>query len=63
MVLNEAESVQFDLKTIESATSNFSERNKLGKGGFGEVYKVYIYALCCPPHLLLLWRIGYVLNL
>ncbi|KAG7617021.1 Gnk2-homologous domain [Arabidopsis thaliana x Arabidopsis arenosa] len=33
------ESVQFDLKTIESATSNFSERNKLGKGGFGEVYK------------------------
>ncbi|CAB79281.1 putative protein [Arabidopsis thaliana] len=39
MVSNEAESVQFDLKTIESATSNFSERNKLGKGGFGEVYK------------------------
>ncbi|EOA18209.1 hypothetical protein CARUB_v10006694mg [Capsella rubella] len=34
-----AESVQFDLKTIESATSNFSEHNKLGKGGFGEVYK------------------------
>ncbi|CAN8230931.1 unnamed protein product [Cochlearia groenlandica] len=33
------ESVQFDLKTIESATSNFSERNKLGEGGFGEVYK------------------------
>ncbi|CAN8230897.1 unnamed protein product [Cochlearia groenlandica] len=37
--LNVAESVQFDLKTIESATSNFSERNKLGEGGFGEVYK------------------------
>ncbi|KFK28893.1 hypothetical protein AALP_AA7G061900 [Arabis alpina] len=33
------ESVQFDLKTIEAATSNFSEQNKLGKGGFGEVYK------------------------
>ncbi|CAF2269754.1 unnamed protein product [Brassica napus] len=33
------ESVQFDLKTIEAATSNFSERNKLGQGGFGEVYK------------------------
>ncbi|XP_024013897.1 cysteine-rich receptor-like protein kinase 17 isoform X3 [Eutrema salsugineum] len=33
------ESVQFDLKTIEAATSNFSERNKLGEGGFGEVYK------------------------
>ncbi|CAE6181188.1 unnamed protein product [Arabidopsis arenosa] len=33
------ESVQFDLKTIEAATSNFSEHNKLGVGGFGEVYK------------------------
>ncbi|KAF8057305.1 hypothetical protein N665_1261s0008 [Sinapis alba] len=33
------ESVQFDLKTIESATNNFSEHNKLGEGGFGEVYK------------------------
>ncbi|KAH0894544.1 hypothetical protein HID58_056973, partial [Brassica napus] len=33
------ESVQFDLKTIEAATSNFSASNKLGQGGFGEVYK------------------------
>ncbi|KAL1201607.1 Cysteine-rich receptor-like protein kinase 17 [Cardamine amara subsp. amara] len=33
------ESIQFDLKTIEAATSNFSESNKLGAGGFGEVYK------------------------
>ncbi|XP_056854953.1 cysteine-rich receptor-like protein kinase 17 isoform X2 [Raphanus sativus] len=33
------ESVQFDFKTIEAATSNFSEANKLGAGGFGEVYK------------------------
>nr|AAM98174.1 protein kinase-like protein [Arabidopsis thaliana] len=39
IVLNEAESVQFDLKTIEAATGNFSEHNKLGAGGFGEVYK------------------------
>ncbi|KAJ4899707.1 cysteine-rich receptor-like protein kinase 17 [Raphanus sativus] len=31
------ESVQFDFKTIEAATSNFSEANKLGAGGFGEV--------------------------
>ncbi|CAD5328799.1 unnamed protein product [Arabidopsis thaliana] len=30
------ESVQFDLKTIEAATGNFSEHNKLGAGGFGE---------------------------
>ncbi|CAN7060408.1 unnamed protein product, partial [Brassica rapa subsp. trilocularis] len=33
------ESVQFDLKIIEAATNNFSEHNKLGEGGFGEVYK------------------------
>ncbi|EOA16151.1 hypothetical protein CARUB_v10004289mg [Capsella rubella] len=33
------ESIQFDLKTIEAATSNFSDENKLGEGGFGEVYK------------------------
>ena len=40
LVLKIAESVQFDLKTIEAATSNFSASNKLGQGGFGEVYKV-----------------------
>lgn len=30
----------FDLATIAIATSNFSEANKLGEGGFGPVYKV-----------------------
>lgn len=34
------ESLQFDFATIEAATNNFSENNKLGKGGFGDVYKV-----------------------
>jgi len=34
------ESLQFDLSTIEAATNNFSADNKLGEGGFGEVYKV-----------------------
>ncbi|GMY37003.1 cysteine-rich receptor-like protein kinase 10 [Fagus crenata] len=33
------ESLQFDFATIESATNNFSEDNKLGEGGFGSVYK------------------------
>ncbi|XP_031287229.1 cysteine-rich receptor-like protein kinase 10 isoform X2 [Pistacia vera] len=33
------ESLQFDLGTIEAATKNFSTDNKLGEGGFGEVYK------------------------
>ncbi|KAJ6364032.1 hypothetical protein OIU76_029051 [Salix suchowensis] len=36
------ESLQFDLSTLETATDNFSAANKLGEGGFGEVYKVRI---------------------
>ncbi|CAF2238466.1 unnamed protein product [Brassica napus] len=32
-------SSQYDFKTIEVATNNFSSSNKLGEGGFGEVYK------------------------
>ncbi|KAJ8761867.1 hypothetical protein K2173_005578 [Erythroxylum novogranatense] len=34
-----AESLQFDFATLEAATDNFSDNNKLGTGGFGEVYK------------------------
>uniref|UniRef100_M4DB21 Uncharacterized protein n=1 Tax=Brassica campestris TaxID=3711 RepID=M4DB21_BRACM len=34
-----AGSLQFDFKAIEAATDNFSETNKLGQGGFGQVYK------------------------
>jgi hypothetical protein len=30
----------FALATILAATDNFSEANKIGKGGFGPVYKV-----------------------
>ncbi|XP_041023451.1 cysteine-rich receptor-like protein kinase 25 isoform X2 [Juglans microcarpa x Juglans regia] len=33
------ESLQFDFATIEAATNKFSDDNKLGGGGFGEVYK------------------------
>ncbi|EMS68894.1 Cysteine-rich receptor-like protein kinase 8 [Triticum urartu] len=29
----------FDLSTLQEATENFSEENKLGEGGFGTVYK------------------------
>ncbi|KAJ1376486.1 Serine-threonine/tyrosine-protein kinase, catalytic domain [Sesbania bispinosa] len=33
------ESLRFDFSTIEVATNKFSGANKLGEGGFGEVYK------------------------
>ncbi|CAL2251429.1 unnamed protein product [Prunus armeniaca] len=36
---NSVESLQFDLGTIETATSKFSDNNKLGEGGFGVVFK------------------------
>ncbi|KAJ4905815.1 putative cysteine-rich receptor-like protein kinase 32 [Raphanus sativus] len=32
-------SLQIDFKTIEAATDQFLETNKVGQGGFGEVYK------------------------
>lgn len=38
--ISSPESLQFDLATIEIATNNFSDDNKIGKGGYGQVYKV-----------------------
>ncbi|KAF7847322.1 hypothetical protein BT93_L3087 [Corymbia citriodora subsp. variegata] len=37
--ISNAESLQYDLATIQAATDNFSHQNKLGKGGFGEVFQ------------------------
>ncbi|XP_047071401.1 cysteine-rich receptor-like protein kinase 44 [Lolium rigidum] len=37
--ISRAQCVIFDLLSLEEATENFSERNKLGEGGFGAVYK------------------------
>ncbi|KFK23238.1 hypothetical protein AALP_AAs43447U000100 [Arabis alpina] len=34
-----ADSLQLDYRTIQSATDNFAESNKIGEGGFGQVYK------------------------
>ncbi|XP_068492439.1 cysteine-rich receptor-like protein kinase 6 [Phaseolus vulgaris] len=33
------EGLQFDLIIIKAATDNFSPKNKIGQGGFGQVYK------------------------
>lgn len=32
----------YDFETIAAATEGFSAENKLGEGGFGPVYKVYV---------------------
>lgn len=37
--ISSVESLQFDFSTIVAATNNFSDDNKLGEGGFGQVYK------------------------
>jgi hypothetical protein len=35
----------YDFSQMKGATNGFSIENKLGQGGFGAVYKVYIYIL------------------
>ncbi|KAM7493135.1 hypothetical protein LguiB_027744 [Lonicera macranthoides] len=37
--ITDVQSLQFDLGTIQVATNNFSNENKIGQGGFGVVYK------------------------
>nr|POE75293.1 cysteine-rich receptor-like protein kinase 29 [Quercus suber] len=37
--ITSVESLQFEFSTIRAATDNFSDANKLGKGGFGAVYR------------------------
>ncbi|XP_017254222.2 cysteine-rich receptor-like protein kinase 10 [Daucus carota subsp. sativus] len=37
--ISTVESLRLDLSTVNEATNNFSIHNKIGEGGFGEVYK------------------------
>lgn len=38
------ETLRFELAKIEAATNRFAKENMIGKGGFGEVYRVNILA-------------------
>ena len=40
MEITAEECLIFDYATLKAATNKFSDDNKLGRGGFGEVYKV-----------------------
>ncbi|KAI8001290.1 Cysteine-rich receptor-like protein kinase 21 [Camellia lanceoleosa] len=57
------QSLQYDLGTIQSATNNFSDQNKIGQGGFGHVYKVrchldnIITSTCSYNELLQAWKL------
>ncbi|XAR66351.1 Non-specific serine/threonine protein kinase [Bertholletia excelsa] len=48
----------FDLKVIIAATDNFSSANKLGQGGFGEVYKNEVTLIAKLQHRNLVRLIG-----
>ncbi|KAH7837724.1 hypothetical protein Vadar_017248 [Vaccinium darrowii] len=38
--MSTVKSLQYDLGTVQAATNNFSDDNIIGKGGFGQVYKI-----------------------
>lgn len=57
------ESLQFNLATIEAATNNFSHENKIGRGGFGEVYKVEEKMLSLISYMFLFCVIMIIINI
>ncbi|KAI3760994.1 hypothetical protein L1987_51399 [Smallanthus sonchifolius] len=44
MDIGTLDSLQYDFNIVKAATNNFSEENKLGRGGFGMVYK-WLYVM------------------
>lgn len=57
------EGLQFDLDIIAAATNNFSHENKIGKGGFGEVYKVEEKMLSLISYMFLFCVIMIIINI
>ena len=49
--------VIYKYKDLKSATQNFSDDNKLGEGGFGDVYKVKEHIVVQYPSSSFLWKI------
>ena len=57
-------SLPFDLSSIEAATNNFSDANKIGMGGFGSVYKVEVNSVILAlSSLLFLKHFGLLTNI
>lgn len=52
--IGRAQCTIFDLLTLEEATEHFAEKNKLGEGGFGIVYKVGNQVITQGKHILVL---------
>lgn len=47
------QTVSFTLKQIKVATNNFDPTEKIGEGGFGPVYKVFIVEISLFPSFLM----------